>query len=62
MLTTAEAAEELGVSQRRVVQLIGDGRLPAEWYGSLWLVRRRDLRHVRVRLSGAAGHSSRRKQ
>lgn len=43
MLTTAEVAERLQVTQRRVQALIKDKRLPAERYGRAWLVQRTDL-------------------
>jgi excisionase family DNA binding protein len=37
-LTTSEAADRLGVSYRRVHQLIEAGTLKAERFGKVWLV------------------------
>ena len=38
MLSTAQAAEILGVSQRRVIALVKQGDLPAEKIGGIWLL------------------------
>lgn len=38
MLTTKEAAEQLGVTQRRVLALIASGELEAQRFGSTWAV------------------------
>lgn len=48
MLTTAEAARLLGVSQRRVVALIDSGDLAAERFGRQWMV---DERSVEARVA-----------
>ena len=48
MLTTAEAAEILGVSPRRVISLIESGDLVAERFGRQWMV---DERSVEKRAS-----------
>ena len=52
LLTTNEAAECLGVSRRRVLQLIGEGRLPTEKAGDMHLINPADLAAVRVRKPG----------
>jgi excisionase family DNA binding protein len=46
LLTTAQAAERLGVSPRRVVALITAGRLPAAKFGRDWVIREADLAAV----------------
>lgn len=48
-LTTNQAAEILGVTPRRVLQLIASGRLPAEKHGRDWAIKATDLELVRVR-------------
>lgn len=52
LLTVAEAAVELGVSHRRVQQLIDSGRLSAEWLGKQRVIRPADLDAVRHRKPG----------
>jgi excisionase family DNA binding protein len=52
ILTTAEAAERLGVSVRRVQQLVKDGRLPAEQFGGALMIREEDLKLVKDRKVG----------
>lgn len=42
ILTTAQAAAVIGVSQKMVQSLIKRGRLPAEKIGRIWVVRRED--------------------
>lgn len=42
-LTTAEAAERLGLSVRHVQTLIEQGRLPAKKFGHAWQIKRRDV-------------------
>jgi len=52
---TAQAAERLGVSVRRVVFLIHAGRLPAKKIGRDWMIDPKDLEKVwkdRPRQSG----------
>lgn len=48
-LTTRQAAEELGITRRRVQALIDQERLPAQRVGRDWLVNRQDLELVRER-------------
>jgi excisionase family DNA binding protein len=52
LLTTGEAAKSLGVSTPRVNQLISDGRLPAEKFGHIYMIRESDLAKVRNRKPG----------
>jgi len=51
-MTTEDVANELGVTPRRVLALIYAGRLPAEQFGPVWMIRRQDLKHVRHRPPG----------
>jgi len=51
-LTTAQAAEELGVTAARVRQLILSGSLPAKKIGRDWAIERDDLELVRERKLG----------
>ncbi|MBQ9069693.1 MAG: helix-turn-helix domain-containing protein [Eggerthellaceae bacterium] len=50
MITTSEAAQRLGVSQRRIIALIQSGRLCARKAGGIWLV---DEASVKQRLATA---------
>lgn len=52
ILTTAQAAERLGVSARRVQQLVKDGRLPAEQFGGALMIKEEDLKLVKNRKVG----------
>jgi excisionase family DNA binding protein len=52
LLTTAEAAERLGVSPSRVRQFILDGRLPAQKVGRDLFIKESDLKRVRERPTG----------
>ena len=45
-ITTNEAASLLGVTRQRVLQLIQDGRLKAEKFGNVYMIRRGDLEHI----------------
>lgn len=49
MVGVAEAARRLGVSPRRVRQMIADGRLPARRIGRVWAINERDLDTIRLR-------------
>lgn len=49
LLTTAQAAAALGISARRVQQLITGGLLPAQRIGRDWLIAPADLAAVRDR-------------
>lgn len=54
LLTTAEAAARLGISQRRVVAMIlaPRPRLPASRFGPVWMIKESDLKKVAVRKPG----------
>ena len=52
ILTTEQAAERLGIGSQRVRDLIKAGRLPAERFGSQWLIKEKDLKLVAVRKPG----------
>ena len=62
MLTTAEVAERLGVSPRRVRELITDERLPAQKFGRDYLIEEKDLRLVKDRKPGRPPRSKGKKQ
>ena len=47
-VTTFEAAERLGVSHRRVYQLIEAGKLKAEHFGKIWLIHAQSLNSVQT--------------
>lgn len=51
-LTTPQAAEQLGISTRRVRALIAAGRVPAERLGRDWIIAEPDLDAVRDRKPG----------
>lgn len=48
-LTTAQAAERLGVTRQRIHQLITEERLPAKKLGPIWTIREEDLELVKDR-------------
>lgn len=54
LITTQEAARILGISQRRVLVLIKDGRLPARMIcnSRVYLIERKDLEKVTIRKLG----------
>ncbi|HEV7903574.1 MAG TPA: helix-turn-helix domain-containing protein [Pyrinomonadaceae bacterium] len=52
ILTAAQAAERLGISVRRVQQLVKDGRLPAEQFGGALMIKEQDLKLVENRKAG----------
>jgi excisionase family DNA binding protein len=56
MKTTAEAAAILGVSRRRVRQLIEHGRLKARRFGRDWLIDDAAITAYRPRPEGRPGH------
>lgn len=45
-ITTNDAAGALGVTRQRVLQLIQDGRLKAEKFANVYMIRRRDLSQI----------------
>jgi excisionase family DNA binding protein len=52
MISTQDAAARLGVTRRRVLALIADGRLPAQKLGRDWLIEEKDLAKVEDRPPG----------
>jgi len=51
-ISTAEAADALGITRQRVIQLIAAGRLKAEKFASVYMIRRSDLSAVEERPQG----------
>ena len=51
-LTTKQASEILGVSQRRVIALIEQGKLKANKFASVYTITQADLETVRNRKNG----------
>lgn len=51
-LTTQQAAEKLGVTIRRINALIQSGRLPAEKFGQVHMIKESDLKLVEDRKVG----------
>jgi excisionase family DNA binding protein len=49
---TAEAAQRLGISQKRVNVLIQQGRLPASKVGNVYMINSKDLAKVKDRKPG----------
>jgi excisionase family DNA binding protein len=52
LITTADAAERLGIHQTRVQVLIRGGRLPAQMLGGTYVINEDDLRLVADRKPG----------
>ena len=52
MITTLQAANDLGISRSRVYKLIRAGRIKAKKSGGTWLIDPRVLRSVRNRKTG----------
>ncbi len=48
LITIKEAAEKLGVSARRVNQLIDEKKLPAQKIGSQYVINEKDLSKVTI--------------
>ena len=44
IITTGEAANEIGVARITIIKAIVDGRLPARKFGREWMIVREDLR------------------
>ena len=51
-ITTKEASDVLGVTRQRVLQLIQDGRIKAEKFANVYMIRRVDLDHIEERPMG----------
>ena len=52
VLSTAEAAARLGVSVRRVQQMVKNGQLPATVFGGALMIQAKDLKLVAERKLG----------
>ena len=52
MISAKDASLELGVSLRRVQQLVSSGRLPATQIGGSWVIQKPDLALVSDRKAG----------
>ena len=52
VITASQAAERLGISVRRVQQLVKSGRLPAEKFGPVLMIQEKDLALVADRKPG----------
>lgn len=52
LISTEQAAQELGITRRRVQALIKAGRLKATKVGRMYVIRPKDLEAVRVRKPG----------
>jgi len=52
LLSTAEVAEALGVTRQRVLELIGETRLPAMKVGRAYVVRAGDVARLELRSVG----------
>ena len=51
-ITTNEAADVLKVTRQRVLQLIQDGRLKAEKFANVYMIRRGDLSNIEEKPMG----------
>jgi excisionase family DNA binding protein len=51
-ISTTDAAERLGITRQRVLQLIEAGRLPASLFANVYMIREADLKLVEVRTAG----------
>lgn len=51
-ITTNEAADALGVTRQRVLQLIQDGRLRAEKFANVYMIRPADLSNIEEKPMG----------
>lgn len=51
-ISTNEAAKALGVTRQRVLQLIQDGRLKAEKFASVYMIRRDALSNIEEKPMG----------
>jgi excisionase family DNA binding protein len=59
LLTTAQAAERLGVNRQWIWRLVQAGRLPAIRYGRDWLIAEADLAQLPPRKVGRPPRPSR---
>jgi excisionase family DNA binding protein len=47
-----EAAEIKGVTRQRILQYINDGRLPAQKFADVYMIRRKDLDAIELKAPG----------
>src|SRR5687767_5088498 len=59
-LTTKQASEILGVSRRRVIALIEQGKLKARKFSNVYMIAPKDLEAVRERKNGRPDRSAER--
>jgi excisionase family DNA binding protein len=51
-ISTTDAAEKLGITRQRVLQLIESGRLPASLFANVYMIREADLKLIADRPPG----------
>jgi excisionase family DNA binding protein len=51
-ISVNEAAEIKGVTRQRILQYINDGRLPAQKFADVYMIRRQDLDAVELKPAG----------
>ena len=51
-ISTTDAADRLGITRQRVLQLIEAGRLPAKLFANVYIIRTSDLSLVEERTPG----------
>ncbi len=51
-ISTTDAADRLGITRQRVLQLIEAGRLPASLFANVYMIRESDLKLVKDRIPG----------
>ena len=51
-ISTTDAADRLGITRQRVLQLIEAGRLPASLFANVYMIREDDLKLVETRTAG----------
>jgi excisionase family DNA binding protein len=51
-ISTNDAADRLGITRQRVLQLINSGRLPAEKFANVYMIKPADLKQVENRPQG----------
>ena len=56
-ISTSEAANRLGITRQRVLQLIEAGRLPAKLFANVYMIRAVDLKLVEDRKPGRPSKS-----
>jgi excisionase family DNA binding protein len=52
IISSKEAADQLGLSVRRVQALVKAGKLPAQKFGTAYMINEKDLRLVKDRKPG----------